>query len=576
MPATSLLSKINGLPRRTKIFYVSSIAISLALVVFGACLWALTGTYSASSKLEGSSVGYMGNETTSIHLTNSTSKHESVPTISPVLPILLRPTKPESSQSGLRAMTTSVPSNHPTLDASYMPSTPPTEYTSTAPSLDPSESPSSLHSTEPSNIPSEVPSQNPSSSDPTFTPSNHPLSLPPTSSSVPTTTAAPSDVPPFPSHEEPIHPDPTYFNYNSRADSKYGPRSWENVTVPNSTDNYWNEFGFNENMCGADAQSPIDLCTEPTRQCMEEHEYRSRPGDYTIDGNLTMKQILPNKLRVVMARRVGDEPDPPHTDFSGIGYRSLDMLNIDIKFPSEHTLCGRKYDGEMQYFFFHPVRKVPIGIAWLLDAQEFNATNDHMQLLIDEFQQIYDSNEDACSYNQTSIAQNETAAKNNTINNKAPKPEKDPKDLFESSLFNRNLKKSTPWDPFHVDIQKTIHFFGYSGSLTEPPCSQTLWRIMDVPIKISMDQLYQMQNILFNNRNNETCAYTSNHFNGRVARPVSDTLRYYKCTRSDYVSDDERELCGETGCDVPFGKDLEPYVEPTVFVTGPPTQSPVN
>jgi hypothetical protein len=99
---------------------------------------------------------------------------------------------------------------------------------------------------------------------------------------------------------------------------------------------------------------------------------------------------------------------------------------------------------------------------------------------------------------------------------------------------------------------------------------------MDVPIKISMDQLYQMQNILFNNRNNETCAYTSNHFNGRVARPVSDTLRYYKCTRSDYVSDDERELCGETGCDVPFGKDLEPYVEPTVFVTGPPTQSPVN
>lgn len=571
MRETSLLSKINGLPRRAKIFYVSSFAISMALIVFGACVWALTETDSKSSKLQNSAVGnnigqggYTGDKTTSLHLTNRPSNRESVPTISPVIPIRLRPLQQVSSQSGLRA--TSVPSSHPTLDASNMPSTPPTEDPSSLPSFDPSVSHSILPSIDLSTIPSEVPSMNPSSSDPTFTPSIHPLSLPPTSSSVPSTTAAPSDVPPFASHEEPIDPDPTYFNYNTRSDSMYGPRSWENVTVLNSTENYWNEFGFNENMCGTDAQSPIDLCTEPTRLCMEDHEYRTRPGDYTIDGNLTIKQILPNKLRVVMARRVGDEPDPPHTDFSGIGYRSLDMLNIDIKFPSEHTLCGRIYNGEMQYFFFHPVRRVLIGIAWLFDAQEFNATNDHMQLLIDEFQHIYDANEDACSYNETSTVQNHTVAQNDTI---------DPKDLVESILFNRKLKKSKPWDPFHVDIQKTIHFFGYAGSLTEPPCTQVLWRVMDVPVKISVDQLYQMQNILFNNRHNETCTYTSNHFNGRVARPVSDTLRYYKCTRSDYVSDDERELCGDAGCDVPFGKDLELYVEPPVFVSGPPTKSPV-
>ncbi|KAL3766476.1 hypothetical protein ACHAWO_004651 [Cyclotella atomus] len=570
MRETSLLSKINGLPRRAKIFYVSSFAISVALIVFGACVWALTETDSKSSKLQNSAVGnnigqggYTGDKTTSLHLTNRPSNRESVPTISPVIPIRL-PSQQESSQSGLRA--SSVPSSHPTLDASNMPSTPPTEDPSSLPSFDPSVSHSILPSIDLSTIPSEVPSMNPSSSDPTFTPSIHPLSLPPTSSSVPSTTAAPSDVPPFASHEEPIDPDPTYFNYNTRSDSMYGPRSWEIVTVLNSTENYWNEFGFNENMCGTDAQSPIDLCTEPTRLCMEDHEYRTRPGDYTIDGNLTIKQILPNKLRVVMARRVGDEPDPPQTDFSGIGYRSLDMLNIDIKFPSEHTLCGRIYNGEMQYFFFHPVRRVLIGIAWLFDAQEFNATNDHMQLLIDEFQHIYDANEDACSYNETSTVQNDTVAQNDNI---------DPRDLVESILFNRKLKKPKPWDPFHVDIQKTIHFFGYAGSLTEPPCTQVLWRVMDVPVKISVDQLYQMQNILFNNRHHETCTYTSNHFNGRVARPVSDTLRYYKCTRSDYVSDDERELCGDAGCDVPFGRDLEPYVEPPVFVSGPPTKSPV-
>lgn len=32
----------------------------------------------------------------------------------------------------------------------------------------------------------------------------------------------------------------------------------------------------------------------------------SRPGDYTIEGNFTDKQILPNMLRVVMARRQGE------------------------------------------------------------------------------------------------------------------------------------------------------------------------------------------------------------------------------------------------------------------------------
>lgn len=43
---------------------------------------------------------------------------------------------------------------------------------------------------------------------------------------------------------------------------------------------------------------------------------------------------------------------------------------------------------------------------------------------------------------------------------------------------------------------------------------------------------------------------------------------------SDYVSDDERNICGDAGCDVPFGKNLEPYVEPEIYVTGPPTESP--
>lgn len=85
-----------------------------------------------------------------------------------------------------------------------------------------------------------------------------------------------------------------------------------------------------------------------------------------------------------------------------------------------------------------------------------------------------------------------------------------------------------------------------------------------------------MQNILFNNRDNETCDFTSTHYRDSVARPITNSLRYYKCTRTDYVSDDEREMCGDEGCLDSFGPGLDPYVEPVVFVTGPPSKAPTS
>ena len=556
MTRESLLSKINGLDRRSKIFYISSVALSIALIVFGASVWLLDDSNEISSTLENLSVGE----------TIITRRHDDQAADDDVAVITLsfNPTNfpsatqdfmlPTSSPFGLRATSispTSEPSEEPTKEQSSNPSE--------TPSLKPTNKPSNYPSFSPTTKPSYSPSDDPSSSDPTLMPSTSQPSSRPTLSSYPTRTTSPSDVPLFRSHDKPVDTDSTYFNYNT-WDVEFGPSNWKNVTVLNSTENYWHEFGFDENMCGAGGQSPVDLCADPIRHCLEEHEFRSRPGDYTMSSNWTEKQILPNKLRVVMARRQGDEPDPPHTDFSAIGYKALDLLNIDIKFPSEHTLCGHVYDGEMQYFFFHPVRKSLIGIAWLFKADEVNATNDHMQILIDAFQQIYDSNQNACNHDQTGHNSTETLHSES-----------------HGSFFERSLRKAKSWDPFHNDIQKTVHFWGYTGSLTEPPCTDSvLWRVMDVPVKISVAQLYQMQNILFNNIDNATCTFTSNHYNGRVARPVSGNLRYYKCTRSDYVSDDERNLCGDLGCRVPFGKDLEPYIDPEIIVTGPPTEPPTE
>ena len=228
---------------------------------------------------------------------------------------------------------------------------------------------------------------------------------------------------------------------------------------------------------------------------------------------------------------------------------------IDIKIPSEHTVCGRQYDGEMQYYFFHPRKETYLVVAWLFEAKVENSINWLMQYLIDELQDIYDEDEVTCEQM-----------------------------LGESPLSDANIHRKKNkmgggiWDPFDKDIQKTIHFWGYTGSLTEPPCSRdTLWRIMDVPVPITSDQLRQMQTILFNHRDRRTCEYTSTHCRGSVARPVTEkAARYYKCTRSDYKSKGEREWCGDDGCGEPFGKDLNAYVEPIIDVTSPPSGSPTK
>ena len=54
----------------------------------------------------------------------------------------------------------------------------------------------------------------------------------------------------------------------------------------------------------------------------------------------------------------------------------------------------------------------------------------------------------------------------------------------------------------------------------------------------------------------------------------------YKCTCQDYKSDNEREQCGDSGCAIPYGTFLDPYVEPIVDVTAPflfaPTIYPIS
>jgi hypothetical protein len=98
------------------------------------------------------------------------------------------------------------------------------------------------------------------------------------------------------------------------------------------------------------------------------------------------------------------------------------------------------------------------------------------------------------------------------------------------------------WDPFHPRIINSIYFYGYDGSLTEPPCSEWVsWRVLDTPMQISTAQWTQMRDILFGQIDSD-CKRTSVHWRGSVARPTQSLNErpLWQCTRDDYESDVEK------------------------------------
>jgi carbonic anhydrase len=116
----------------------------------------------------------------------------------------------------------------------------------------------------------------------------------------------------------------------------------------------------------------------------------------------------------------------------------------------------------------------------------------------------------------------------------------DPEFLKRGREYNRIL--SEIWNPYDPALIPTFWFYGYEGSLTEPPCTEVVsWFVMDTPMTISPQQLDQMKTILFTHVDPE-CNATSTQFAGSVARPIQEShgRQVWKCTRKNFIPDAER------------------------------------
>uniref|UniRef100_A0A6U2IPT3 carbonic anhydrase n=1 Tax=Pseudictyota dubia TaxID=2749911 RepID=A0A6U2IPT3_9STRA len=317
--------------------------------------------------------------------------------------------------------------------------------------------------------------------------------------------------------------------------------------------------------------------------CYEHHEIRRQDGELRVGDADLRKVILPNKLRLEYPwfeeEEQGDSRNPK-ADFPHNWGGKMDTRHVDVHIPSQHLLEGREYAAEYQIWHLHTQQQKSPVVSIMVDLHPDDKLNEHFQLALDEWQKVWESDMFECGRLRRTEELSADGLTNATLDEW---PFVDDNDMFEyppdpqvkreyrkllvrawedldedlasaddleasAAQRRRAQSRNQPWSPYdRSEIMRGIHFYGYSGSLLEPPCAEFVeWRVMDTPMLISRAQLFQMKNLVFRHVDPQSgCRKTSNHDMGRAKRPVQRTVRkhrLYRCTCDDFLSDAERDV----------------------------------
>jgi len=112
-------------------------------------------------------------------------------------------------------------------------------------------------------------------------------------------------------------------------------------------------------------------------------------------------------------------------------------------------------------------------------------------------------------------------------------------DLRDTLNTNSTLSDRRRRRRLKIDIHKPWnkeYYYGYKGSLTVPPCTQSVfWYVADKPITMSKQQLKKIKALLasYRNKNCELDSYADSE--GGVARKIVNSKgSMFKCDKSDY------------------------------------------
>lgn len=288
--------------------------------------------------------------------------------------------------------------------------------------------------------------------------------------------------------------------------------------------------------------------------CYEHHEIRTSSGRLSLDSPAIKPQILPNKLRLVYDASVASAINGPNTtnhlpgaDFPHQWGGRIALKHVDVHVPSQHKVEGKEFAAEYQLWHLHPKRKRAVVVSIMVDEHPQDVENAHFQRALAEWQKVWETNFNRCERRR--MGEEGRPATGNPFHSPSEGDEDVPHQETETTdeqQQHRDLNANR-WNPYDKSsIMRSIHFYGYSGSLTEPPCTENFveYHVMDTPMLVSKTQIRQLKYLLFKNVD-EDCERTSTHYDGAAARrPVMEVAEgehgVHRCTCHDFLSDDVR------------------------------------
>jgi len=206
---------------------------------------------------------------------------------------------------------------------------------------------------------------------------------------------------------------------------------------------------------------------------------------------------------------------PPLADFPHHWHGYTQVNHIDFKFPSEHTICGKRYDAEITYWFAWVNRKAAVNMSIMVQIGGYNY---ELEKVIRRFEQVNLENRNHCARKRGLKEEDEIVYPDEGTesgfdhSNSTFIP-----DYPEDDIERHRRLNMDHFNPFSGEIVRTQWFYGYWGTLTEPPCLGAAgnphrfiaWRIMDTPTTMSAGQLNRLRQALLTNKDKNTCKCTS-------------------------------------------------------------------